>query len=195
MNTFTELKLTFKPSILENIELKENIDVNVLDKLINSILLKETFNNPMAKIYKTEKNQLIKYRNLLQDDGFVHVKYERVKGMNCGRVNPNKSLGLFSIRREVRQTLAKERYVDIDVDNCHPVLLYQILKANNIKNKYLKSYIQQRQTWFDEINQHYDIGKLCNNDPIKMKEIPKTLFIRIMYGGGLASWLDRKSVV
>jgi P4 family phage/plasmid primase-like protien len=190
MNTFSELKLTFKPSILENIELKENIDVNVLDKLINSTLLKESFNNPMAKFYKTEKNQLIKYRNLLQDDGFVHVKYERVKGMNCGRVNPNKSLGLFSIRREVRQTLAKERYVDIDVDNCHPVLLYQILKANNIKNKYLKSYIQQRQAWFDEINQHYDIGKLCDNDPIKMKEIPKTLFIRIMYGGGLASWLE-----
>jgi hypothetical protein len=53
MNTFSELKLTFKPSILENIELKENIDVNVLDKLINSNLLKETFNNPMAKIYKT----------------------------------------------------------------------------------------------------------------------------------------------
>ena len=63
-----------------------------------------------------------------------------------------KRVGPFSICREVRQTLAKERYVDIDIDNCHPVLLYQILKANNIKNKYLKSYIQQRQTWFDEIN-------------------------------------------
>jgi len=43
--------------------------------------------------------------------------------------------------------------------------------------------------WFNNINEHYNIGELCNNDVIKMKEIPKTLFIRIMYGGGLASWI------
>jgi P4 family phage/plasmid primase-like protien len=189
MNSFSNLTLNFQSSILDGITLKENIDVNVLDKLINSTLLKETFNNPMAKIYHTEKNQLIKYKELIQDDGLVHVKYNRVKGMDCGRSNPDKSLGLFSIRREIRQTLSKEKYTDIDVDNCHPVILYQILKSNSIENLYLKSYIEHRQEWFDNINEHYNIGELCNYDIIKMKEIPKTLFIRIMYGGGLASWI------
>ena len=46
--------------------------------------------------------------------------------MNCGRVNPKNSLGLFSIRREIRHTLAEQRYVDLDIDNCHPVILNQI---------------------------------------------------------------------
>jgi len=188
-SNFCNLTLNFQPSILDGITLKENIDVNVLEKLINSTLLKESFNNPMARIYHTEKNQLIKYKELIQDDGLVHVKYNRVKGMECGRSNPDKSLGLFSIRREIRQTLSKNRYTDIDIDNCHPVILYQILEANEIENPYLKSYIQYRQKWFNNINEHYNIGELCNNDPIKMKEIPKTLFIRIMYGGGLDSWI------
>ncbi len=142
----------------------------------------------MSKIYHTEKHQLIKYKELIHDDGFVHVKYNRVDGMNCGRSNPDKSLGLFSIRREIRQTLSKNKYVDIDIDNCHPVILNQILEANNIENPYLQSYIKNRQKWFDNINDYYNIGELCNFDKIKMKEIPKTLFIRIMYGGGLTSW-------
>ena len=94
-SNFCNLTLNFQPSILDGITLKENIDVNVLEKLINSTLLKESFNNPMAKIYHTEKNQLIKYKELIQDDGLVHVKYNHVKGMECGRSNPDKSLGLF----------------------------------------------------------------------------------------------------
>ena len=57
---FNNLELTFKTSILDGIQLKEKIDIDLLDKLINSNLLKETFNNPMSKIYKTEKHQLQK---------------------------------------------------------------------------------------------------------------------------------------
>ena len=145
MNSFSNLQLTFQPSILDGIILKENIDINVLNKLINSTLLKESFNNPLARIYKTEKNQLIKYKELIQDDGFAHVKYDRVKNMECGRSNPNKALGLFSIRREIRQTLSKNKYVDLDIDNCHPVILYQIIEASIFENPYLKSYIEYRQ--------------------------------------------------
>ena len=185
---FNNLELTFKSSVLDGITLKEKIDIDLLDKLINSNLLKETFNNPMSKIYKTEKHQLQKYRDLITD-GYANVKYERVKDMNCGRSNPNKSLGLFSIRREIRQTLTKNNYIDIDIDNCHPVVLNEILKQNNINNKYLQSYVDNRQVWFDNVNNHYDIKTICNNDPIKMKEIPKNLFIRIMYGAGLKSWM------
>ena len=75
---FNSLNLTFKETILDGILLKEKIDIDLLDKLINSNLLKETFNNPMSKIYKTEKHQLQKYRELITD-GYANVKYERVK--------------------------------------------------------------------------------------------------------------------
>ena len=67
--------------------------------------------------------------------------------MNCGRVNPKNSLGLFSIRREIRHTLAKQRHVDLDIDNCHPVILNQILKQNNKVSNYLDSYVKDRKKW------------------------------------------------
>ena len=125
-NSFCEITLNYNPSILDNVELKEHVDTNVLDKLIHSTLLKNKFNNPMAKIHKTEKNQLIKHKKLITNDGYALVRYNRVINMNCGRVNPKNSLGLFSIRREIRHTLSKQRYVDLDIDNCHPVILNQI---------------------------------------------------------------------
>ena len=186
MNTFCNLTLTFKPSALENITLNEYIDVNVLEKLINSTLLKETFHNPYSAIHKTEKNQLLKYKSLLKNNEYAVVKYNRVKGMEGGRVNPENSLGLYSIRREIRHTLAKHRYTDLDIDNCHPVLLNQILIKNNMSNKYLDSYVKNRQDWFNNVIECF---KIDTTDSIKKKEIPKALFIRIMYGGGLQSWM------
>jgi P4 family phage/plasmid primase-like protien len=192
---FTNLTLQNKTSELDNITLNEYVDVNVLEKLINSTLLKTKFNNPFSKIHKTEKNQLIKYRNLIKDNEYAQVEYNRVKGMDCGRVNPKNSLGLYSIRRELRHTLAKHRYTDLDIDCCHQAILSQIIKKNNkikkknneepIKQECLKSYIRRRQDWFDKVIEHF---KIDTDDPIKRKEIPKALFIRIMYGGGLKSW-------
>ena len=48
---------------------------------------------------------------------------------------------LFSIRREIRHTLARDNYIDIDIENCHPVLLYQLCTHNNIQCDYLKYYM------------------------------------------------------
>ena len=96
MNQFSDLTLTTKDSILENITLHEHVDINVLEKLINSTLLKETFNNPFSAIHKTERNQLMKYKSIIKENQYAEVKYNRVKGMDCGRVNPKNSLGLYS---------------------------------------------------------------------------------------------------
>jgi len=186
MNQFCELTLTSTSSALENITLNEYIDMNVLEKLINSTLLKEKFNNPFAAIHQTERNQLMKYKNIVKNNEYAEVKYNRVKGMECGRVNPKNCLGLYSIRREIRHTLAKHRYTDLDIDNCHPVILNQILMANNLPNKCLNSYVTTRQDWFDKVLECFNI---TTTDKIKRKEIPKALFIRIMYGGGLKSWM------
>jgi len=54
----------------------------------------------------------------------------------CGRVYANKSLSLGSIRKEVRHTLAKEKYVDIDIENCHPIILKQLCDKNDINIHY-----------------------------------------------------------
>ncbi|MFN9898967.1 MAG: hypothetical protein ACK55Z_09285, partial [bacterium] len=80
--------------------------------------------------------------------------------------------------REIRHTLAKDFYIDIDIENCHPVLLYQICEHNNIKFKYLKKYIDNRAEKLQEIMDHYNVSK----------DQAKQLFIQLLYFGTFDSW-------
>ena len=57
------LTQTPKQNILDGIMINEVYDVNILDKLINSNLLKEKFHNPYVK-YENEKAQLLRYKEL-----------------------------------------------------------------------------------------------------------------------------------
>jgi hypothetical protein len=55
-----------RQSVLDGLQLYELIDLTLLDKLINSKLLKETFNKICSNIFKNEKEQLLKYKALFK---------------------------------------------------------------------------------------------------------------------------------
>lgn len=192
MNSQNLLSLKISPSqnLLDGITLYEPVDVNVLEKLINSTLLKDNFNNPFSSRYfTTEQQQLIKYKSLIKD-GKAVINYNRSKNP-YGRSNPDKALGLYSIRREIRHTLAKKRFTDIDIDNAHPNFLYQILKANKeyidkehgISFKMLEDYVLNRQKYLDLIMNTYG----CNRDTAK------NLFLILLFGGGFNAWIDKNT--
>jgi phage/plasmid-associated DNA primase len=195
MNFQNLLSLKISPSenLLDGITLHEPVDVNVLEKLINSTLLKDNFNNPFSSIYfTTEKQQLIKYKALIKD-GKAVINYNRSKNSDgthknpYGRSNPDNALGLYSIRREIRHTLSKKRFTDIDIDNAHPQFLYQILKANEndieISFKMLEDYVLNRQKYFDLIMNTYG----CNRDTAK------NLFLILLFGGGFKKWVEKNT--
>ena len=165
-------------SKIDGIVLYEPIDLNILDKLLKSDLLKESFNSPFAdRLYDNEKQQLLKYKSLIEN-GMARVKYEKVKGIKYGRVNPNKALGLFQIRRQIRHTLAKNTFIDIDIENCHPNLLLQICKANSVDCDYLEEYVSNRKMHLDAVMNEYNVTK----------DSAKKLFIQLMYFGDFNSW-------
>ena len=125
MSSIAPLSFHIEPqaNVLDGITLYEAVDVAVLDKLIDSDLLRKDFNNKQAGvIYENEKQQLVAYRKLVKR-GLAAIKYTRGKGNPYGRSNPAKALGLFPIRREVRHTLASASMFDIDIKNCHPEML------------------------------------------------------------------------
>lgn len=185
------LTLTRKTNILDGITLYEPIDLSILDKLINSSLLKETFNNPVCqKLYSNEKQQLIKYRSLVEN-GRAKVTYNRNPNYPYGRSNPDGGVGLFPIRREIRHTLASDYFEDVDIDNAHPTMQQQIMTANNINCENLTHYITNRDFYFKLVQDHYKLSahpKVIENHTL-LKDIAKNLFIRILYGGGIKSWL------
>lgn len=170
--------------ILNNIECNEKINITALDKLIRSDLLKKQFHSPFADFfYESEREQLLNYKKLIVGTE-ARVKYTMKKTISYGRVIPNQGLGLFNIRRELRQTLSKDYYVDIDVENCHPVILSQICEKNNIECKFLDEYINNRKNILEETMNKYN----CSRD------VAKRLFIRLMYFGAFKNWAKENKI-
>lgn len=79
--------------------------------------------------------------------GFEKVTYKQNNGK--GRFYAIGGLSLQLLCRRVRHTISKEYYKDIDVVNCHPVLLEWLCKQNKFKCKYLSMYIANRNKYID----------------------------------------------
>lgn len=175
-----ELSLTKFDSILNNITCYEKVNIELLDKLITSSLLKESCNNPLMT-YSNERTQLIKYKKLITD-GIAVVTYKKLK--IYGRSNPMYGLGLFMISKAIRHTLAMMYYIDIDIENCHPTILFQICIKYNIKCTYLKDYVINRQKYLNMVMETYNVSR----------DIAKNLFIRILYGGCFVNWTKDNNI-
>ena len=177
INKNMSLTITAQESIFDNIILYEPIDIEVLNKLITSDLLK-TISNPMTKdFYSTEKEQLLNYKKILSNNK-AKVKYNKSKNIKYGRVNPNRGLGLFSFRRAIRHTLAKQTFVDIDIENCHPQLLVQICENNGIKCDYIRKYVDNREKYLNDVIKKYNVSR----------DDAKELFISLLYLGSFKNW-------
>ena len=175
------LSTTIKTSVFEIKHFEEDINTDLLNKLINSNLLNTVKWVAGNTVFENEKQQLQMLNKLIKNNK-LKVNYKRPK-YNLGRVYPAKSLSLCCLRREIRHTLAFGNYVDIDVANCHPEILNQLCINhnsihNNIKTKYLNQYVSNRSEILKETMENYD----CTRDEAK------TLFISLMYYGSFDNW-------
>jgi len=134
---------------------------------------------------KTEKQVLMDYMaNYKKKLGLVAVEYTRGK-KKLGRVNPAKSLGMTTIRRVTRNTFMRQTYYDLDMDNCHPVILRGILQNNLPEGKFidleypcLNEYCETRGSVISSVMRAYK----CD------RKRAKNAFISLMYNGTVASW-------
>lgn len=171
-------------SNIDNIVLKEPVDMEILDKLLKCDLLLDKFNSPITDLhFESERQQLLKYKDQIKN-GFAEIKYSRVKGLNFGRVYPSKSIGLFPMRKLIRNTLANKFFVDIDIENCHPSILSQICHKNDIECYYLDKYIKNRDTILNDVMNEYSIDR----------SKAKTLFIQLLYFGTFESWAKENNI-
>ena len=107
MKTF---KITPTPTAIGNITTKETVDIQMLNKLISSDLLRETFNNKyQAKIFKNKLKQLMEFKKMIGPDGFTYIDMQKTNLF--GRSHAR--LSLLQIRREIRQTITKDLHTDV----------------------------------------------------------------------------------
>lgn len=171
------LPITLLPATksLHNVKLFEIYDRKLLDKLLVSTLL----NNESWHSFENEKDQLAKYKDITYDAGLVSVRYRRSNGYKFGRVYPIHSLSLCYLRREIRHTIARDLFVDIDIANAHNELIYQTAKYHGIKCSTLEEYVSDREAKLLDVMQTYNVSR----------DIAKDLFIILLYFGTFQTWL------
>jgi len=168
-------------SCLDNIVFDEIVDINVLDKLINSDLLRRDFHNPQAQHqWENERQQLIEYRKKITREGIAKVKYTKARAIKWGRVHPENAVGLFSFRREIRQTLAKPNYIDIDIENAYPKFLTEIFEKNREEIPTIFTYVENREKILNDVMVEYKVNR----------EEAKKLFLILLHFGGFDRWYN-----
>jgi hypothetical protein len=102
-----------------------------------------------------------------------NTKYGRkiVYSQNNGYARFSCKYGAQGMKREVRKYLFKGTHIDIDIVNCHPVLLEQIFEKHNMICKQLKDYNADRKQFLvdNKIKDKTVMLKALNTDYVNGK--------------------------
>jgi hypothetical protein len=168
-------------SLLINKNFVEYFDLEILQKMSNPIVQEELnmCSGNRALVYKILERQ--------KKDNKIIVTYNPPK-YKFGRIFATGGVSLLFFRRDFKHVLTKDIYIDIDIDNCHPNLILFIMRNNNFKCfRYLEDYCKNRDKRLQDVIDYY----FSNNiDKVKARGMVKNLFIRLLYLGGVNSWIE-----
>lgn len=128
------------------------------------------------------KNWLIKSISQMKKKGYIKVKYQHSRKLrNCGRIYVQ-SFGIQNLKKNLRGYLIKDEVVDLDMINCGPSILLNILEKNfdgfGVSWKLLEKYVENRDYYLNEKNiSKEDIivsmnsNKIINHPNKKMKAL------------------------
>ena len=105
------------------------------------------------------------------NNGNITTKYKQ--NLSYGRFYAMGSLSLQSMPREIRHTIAKDFYNDIDIKNAHPVILAHLCDKIGVSCKWLKKYNKKRDEFLSQMSDD--------------KEQAKTVVLSIINGGQKAA--------
>lgn len=92
--------------------------------------------------------------------GEMEIKYSFAKKTDCGRVWA--SDGFQMLIKTVRHTICDGTYFDIDINNCHPVLLLNLCQKLNIPANILSQYVLNRNSILDSMVGTFDRSEIKN---------------------------------
>lgn len=147
--TPNEEELLFLPEMT----FTESFDAN---KLAFIVSLGEKFDTDVRQARPDARNQegQLKKYFLASKDGEISVKYVQAKTGLFERYYARKGLSGQGMVREARHTIFHGRYRDIDIKNCHPVIIRWLCQNLNIKCDYLSVYIDHRDKYINELCEH-----------------------------------------
>ncbi|ARF08063.1 hypothetical protein Catovirus_1_113 [Catovirus CTV1] len=175
----------------ENIfaQLNEKFDCKKMNEMILAGVLDESYNRSMLKYIKystktnKNKNNYIYQNNvsyIIPENGIGRMKAVITKLLNKNNdgnyIKTKKSCVTQSlIWNQVKCYVLKDLYYDVDIVNCQPFILEQLIIKNKLKYEYIKIYNNNRDALFDEM-----INKL----KLERRQI-KEIMYQLIFGGGL----------
>ena len=157
---------------LNEINFTEKYDANKLIFILNNLdeigkLFRPDARNKVSleKYYKASKER--KYNNILK------VKYFQNNNGLFGRYQAVNGLSAQGMIREVRHTIFNDFYIDLDINNCHPVITKWLCDNLNIECQYLNEYVYNREKQIQDL---IKLNPECN------REYFKNAFLRVSYG-------------
>lgn len=185
------LMLEKKASNIDKETFGELVDINCLNSLIQSKLYINEYDTSnysqkfSAQIYKNINDQLENYFKNCYDkkQNIFNVKYSKPRH-KWGRVFPVKSLGLTCFPKKIRNTLIKDNYIDIDISNAQPTILYNICRSNDILCPILTQYINDRENILSQVMDCFKVKR----------EDAKKLFLRLSFFGKVKPWCDELKI-
>ncbi len=161
----------------------------VFRERVNMVALDVLLENPHLLRDEVEQSMLAHYRRELVD-GVKTVAYAPAShGQGRWYAVGGRSLQDFSKR--VRHTLSHNEldqciYHDIDVRNCHPVLLLQLCEQHGFTDmSHLRQYVNEREECLQSVMSSCGVSR----------NAAKELFLRLLYGGKSAAWARDNDVL
>lgn len=141
-------------------QLIESVDMQALQLLIDRA---DEF------LGKGKDTQFLNYAKAMKEsNGKLVVRYITSSRTLHGRVYPERSMSLGSLSRQIRSTLARNIYHDIDMSNAHPRFLLQIAERESLPCGTIRAYIDNRES-------------LLSGLPYE-REIAKEIFLAMIFG-------------
>ena len=122
----------------------EIINTENLDKIIKA-----------KRLDQSQLTQLQRLRKRLKEhEGNSHEVIFTLPTEHVGRLYPKRGRSsVQGLKRDVRKALTHDNYTDIDIVNCHPVLLSQLFKKHSLECPYLDKYIENREEHLEDTMQ------------------------------------------
>ena len=167
---------------MEKIE-KVNFDVA---KLLNKLTF-EQFNILLSKSttkrkdyededIKTEFSKLKNYtKEIIKSKNNHKVYYNYVEGKDFGRLQ-SKNCSLQRQFNGFRGLLSNNLTYDLDMNNCHPVILKNLCIKHSIEHTHMTNYIENREPYLEELMNELNISR----------DFAKVLFLKCINKEGLS---------
>lgn len=169
---------TFKGSIFLKKQMKEYTPLS----LVLGYIKDDMGETPLRRMnmvlpYKTE-GEMIKSYKKLYSKGIFSTKIVMPKH-KWGRTLPIDYLSLSIMKRSTRHTFCEGVYMDIDMVNAQPSILYQIATQNGMECEILRKYVETPKLYRENVMSFHT----CD------KDTAKKLFISLIMGGSYEGWM------